>query len=349
MERTMSHHVAVGVFYSQNEAQRAVSELKTAGFTDEQIGVVAHDPKKKHQPRVDDASGDSHKESKAAEGAATGVMAGAGVGALWALGIAAGMLPAIGPVVAGGILGSILLSAAGGAAVAGIAGALIGLGIPEEEAHYYEQEFKSGRTIVTVRANGRYDEAVAIMQRHNGFDMKAGSRRMHTPSTSTASTHTERLPTGNTQTQNAATATAMPRATSASCSNEQREHGDSVRLHDEELNVSKHPVEKGEVLVTKEIVTEHKTIDVPVTREEVVIERRPAGASTAGEVIGENQEIRIPVRDEEVDVQKRTVAREDVTVAKRKVKQTQRVSEDLRHERLKVDRSGEVNVKHTSN
>jgi hypothetical protein len=84
-------------------------------------------------------------------------------------------LPAIGPVVAGGILGSILLSAAGGAAVAGIAGALIGLGLPEDEAKYYEDEFRGGRTIVTVRAENRYEEAAAILQNNDGFDMKSRS------------------------------------------------------------------------------------------------------------------------------------------------------------------------------
>jgi hypothetical protein len=172
MPRTTSRTVAVGVFEDQSSAQSAVRELKDAGFTEAQIGVVAHNSQTddaEYAGRAAASSGDS----KAAEGAVAGVATGASVGALWALGIAAGLLPAIGPVVAGGILGSILLSAAGGAAVAGLAGALIGLGIPEEEAKYYESEFRGGRTIVTVRADDRYDEAVAILQQNDGFDMKA--------------------------------------------------------------------------------------------------------------------------------------------------------------------------------
>ena len=168
--------VAVGVFDEQVSAQTAVQGLRNAGFTDAQIGVVAHDSAGADPDYTGKAAADSG-DSKAAEGAAVGVAAGASVGALWALGIAAGMLPAIGPVIAGGILGSLLASAAGGAAVAGIAGALIGLGIPEEEASYYDEEFREGRTIVTVRADDRYDEAVGIMRRHNGLDMIA--RRAH--------------------------------------------------------------------------------------------------------------------------------------------------------------------------
>jgi len=53
---------------------------------------------------------------------------------------------------AGGTLAAILASAAGGAAAAGIAGALVGLGIPEDEAKHYDSEFQAGRTIVTVKA-----------------------------------------------------------------------------------------------------------------------------------------------------------------------------------------------------
>lgn len=174
MARQDSINVAVGVFDSVTGAQQAVRDLKAAGFTDDQIGFIAHD--RDTGERVETTSGDT----KAAEGAAVGVAAGAGVGALWALGIAAGLLPAIGPVVAGGILGSLLASAAGGAAVAGVTGALIGLGIPEEEARYYEQEFQGGRPIVTVRADGGYAEALAIMERNGGFDMKGRARRKAT-------------------------------------------------------------------------------------------------------------------------------------------------------------------------
>lgn len=177
MPQTTARPVAVGAFESQRDAQAAVRELRDAGFTEEQIGVVAHNSETDeadYAGRAAPSSGDS----KAAEGAVAGAATGAGVGALWALGIAAGLLPAIGPIVAGGILGSILLSAAGGAAVAGIAGALIGLGLPEKEAKYYENEFRDGRTIVTVRADHRYDEAVAILQQNDGFDMKTRPAQM---------------------------------------------------------------------------------------------------------------------------------------------------------------------------
>jgi hypothetical protein len=49
-------------------------------------------------------------------------------------GIAAEMLPGIGLLMVTGLLASVLASAAGDAAVAGVAGALVGLGF-SEEAH----------------------------------------------------------------------------------------------------------------------------------------------------------------------------------------------------------------------
>jgi hypothetical protein len=52
-----------------------------------------------------------------------------------------------------------------GGASGGILGALIGLTIPVEEARHCEQQLHSGRSVVTVHAGDRYEEAVAIMRR----------------------------------------------------------------------------------------------------------------------------------------------------------------------------------------
>jgi hypothetical protein len=52
-------------------------------------------------------------------------------------------------------LAAILSSAAAGAAAAGLAGTLIGLGIPKEEAEFYEGQVSAGHVLVTVQADGR--------------------------------------------------------------------------------------------------------------------------------------------------------------------------------------------------
>jgi hypothetical protein len=162
---TLQRHVTVvGVFEDRGLAQHAVIALKRAGFRDDQIGVAGRG----HEAF---RSGDHETSaSYAGEGAVTGLAAGAGIGALWGLGIMAGVLPAIGPAIAGGTLAAILSSAAAGAAAAGLAGSLVGMGIPHEDAEYYESEFQAGRTILTVHAAGREEEAAGLMRQFGGYD-----------------------------------------------------------------------------------------------------------------------------------------------------------------------------------
>jgi hypothetical protein len=144
MTTTTTLGTVVGVFSTQQQAQLAVNALRRAGYADTEIGVVS--------PESSSSTGTVRKDgdTKADEGAVTGVAAGAGLGALWGLGILAGIVPGIGPAIAGGTLAALLSSAAAGAAVAGVTGALVGLGIPDKDAKYYEGEYRSGRTIVTV-------------------------------------------------------------------------------------------------------------------------------------------------------------------------------------------------------
>jgi hypothetical protein len=178
------HNTVVGVFDERGDAMRAVDELRRVGFSEDRLGVVARGEETELRSAPPRADVDTETGSMWEEGAATGVAAGAGIGALWALGIVAGVLPAIGPAIAGGVLASVLASAAGGAAVAGVLGALIGLGIPEEEARFYEGEFHAGRTLVTVQAPGRFEEARDILRRHGAYDIESPRRApetMHAP------------------------------------------------------------------------------------------------------------------------------------------------------------------------
>jgi hypothetical protein len=157
----------VGVFEERQKAQRAVNELKAAGFTDDQIGVVSHN----RDGSTTATKGDG--DTAMGEAAAAGLATGAGVGALWGLGILAGVLPGIGPAIAGGTLGVLLSSAAAGAAALGVAGALIGLGIPDDDAGYYENEFKAGRTLVTVKAGAKAPAAQTVIKRNGGYGRPA--------------------------------------------------------------------------------------------------------------------------------------------------------------------------------
>ncbi len=157
----------VSAFHSHTSASSALRALRDAGFGEQQIGVASTEQGRTGTTEVRTEGDDTY----GAEGAATGVAAGAGLGALWGLGILAGVMPVIGPAIAGGTLAVILSSAAAGAAAAGLAGALVGMGISKEEAEFYESEMQAGRTIITVDAGTRIEEARAILRDHGGYDM----------------------------------------------------------------------------------------------------------------------------------------------------------------------------------
>ena len=183
--------------------------------------------------------------------------------ALAGLGVLSGVIPIVGPAIAAGTLGIILSNAAAGAGIGGLVGVLVGAGIPEDEAHYYQGEFEAGRTIVTVQADGRADEARAILGQYHAYDM------------STRADMADRS-----ETAGVATMPGSKKGTSRSASTRA---GDTIQVKEERLHAEKHPVEKGEVRVRKEVHTETKTLEVPVEREEVVIERTPVHGRSAAE------------------------------------------------------------------
>jgi hypothetical protein len=152
--------VIVAAFADPFEAKESIDELRGAGFSEQEIGVIA--PQGLDLDREEVA-----EHSMVAEASVIGAMAGAGLGSLWGMAMAAGLLPLIGPVVAGGLLASLVVTAATGAALGGLAGALAGLGVPEDEAVLYEQKLREGQVLLTVRHHGRAPEALAILERNN--------------------------------------------------------------------------------------------------------------------------------------------------------------------------------------
>lgn len=150
---------AVGVFSTRDEAEAAVDALYHAGFTSAEIGIVARDAA--GSAKLTRAT--TEEAEDAGQGALVGAVAGAGVGGLIGAGVLAGVIPVIGPALFAGTLGVLASNAVGGAALAGIIGALTGWGIPEEHAKYYESEVVGGKTVVTVTST-RCDEARSILR-----------------------------------------------------------------------------------------------------------------------------------------------------------------------------------------
>jgi uncharacterized protein (TIGR02271 family) len=114
-----------------------------------------------------------------------------------------------------------------------------------------------------------------------------------------------------------------------------------LTLSEEELAVGKQRVASGEVGVQKRVETEHVRESVPVMREEVTVERRPATSMSTAPQIGED-EIRIPVAHEEVIVEKRVVPKEELVIKKHEVQGEELVEADVRRERAEVHNTGDV-------
>ncbi len=123
----------------------------------------------------------------------------------------------------------------------------------------------------------------------------------------------------------------------------------TLRLREEELQARKTPVQTGSVHLGKDVVEEERSMDVPVNREEVYVDRRPVDRRPADRPISETEgeTVNVPVTEERVDVEKRPVVYEEVGVGKRVTQETQRVSDTLRREELRTDDEGDVEVRDT--
>jgi hypothetical protein len=171
---TMSHTVA-GVFDSPSDAEKALNELKDAGFTPEQVSVVAKDTRET-ESMVERSDMAGAETSGATAGAFLGGITGGIAG--WLVGIGALAIPGIGPIVAAGALATTLGGAALGAVAGGLIGALVGAGIPEEDARGYETHVREGRILITAQATTgqQAQEARDAFDRHGGSDVRAYDR-----------------------------------------------------------------------------------------------------------------------------------------------------------------------------
>src|SRR4051812_18088504 len=118
----------------------------------------------------------------------------------------------------------------------------------------------------------------------------------------------------------------------------------SLQLHKEELDITKNNVDAGEVVLSKDVVEEQKTVEVPVMHEEVVIKRTPMNNERTDSSAISQETITIPVSQEQVEVNKYAVTTEEISASKRQVEETQQVQETLKREEAHVDTTGSVNI-----
>ena len=182
-------------------------------------------------------------------------------------------------------------------------GSLSQLSIPEERSKYFGHRLGRGEegAVVTVNAPEREREALDIM------DQAGGDIGNDVATYDYASTPTE--------------------------------NGlQNIQLFGEVLRVHKDRVDRGEVRIRKEVTTTTQTVEVPVTREELVVERVPGtGQRAVDGATFQGEEIRIPLSEERASVTKEAVVREEVRVGKKEVTTVESHDAQVRHEELKVD------------
>jgi len=118
----------------------------------------------------------------------------------------------------------------------------------------------------------------------------------------------------------------------------------SVPVVEEELTATTRDVERGAVRVEKVVTAQEQTLEVPVTEEHVnVTRRRVDREAPVGEHTFEEVEIEVPLHAEEVELQKRARVVEEVDVAREATTSTQRVTDTVRREDVRVtDTTGDV-------
>ncbi len=112
-----------------------------------------------------------------------------------------------------------------------------------------------------------------------------------------------------------------------------------IQLREERLRIDTERRSRGAATISKDIVTQTQSVDVPLIHEELFIERRPVSSTTAstGAPIGTDSEvISIPLTEETLNVSKVAVVTEEVVVGKREVEEVQHVTETTRKEELNV-------------
>jgi len=159
----------VGTYDNLQSAYAVANDLVTAGYSRNDISVVANDAKNTYSPYVDKTYvGDG---DDAAKGAGIGAAIG-GLGGLL-IGLGALTIPGIGPVIAAGPLLAALTGAGIGAVTGGIVGALIDLGIPDEEANLYSEGLRRGNVLVIAQVPDASVNAVtSVMERPGLVDIR---------------------------------------------------------------------------------------------------------------------------------------------------------------------------------
>jgi hypothetical protein len=168
-EPMSQRHTAVfGIYHSEDQAERSLTDLLGAGFSNDDVSVLLSD-------RESTRSFAHEKNTKTPEGVTAGASAGGAIGGT--LGLLAGLgilaIPGLGPFMAAGPLMSVMAGLGAGGALGGLIGALVGMGVPEYEAKRYEGQIQAGGILLSVHCEtpGEVARAKELLKQTGGLDI----------------------------------------------------------------------------------------------------------------------------------------------------------------------------------
>jgi hypothetical protein len=135
-----------------SQVRTIVDELHAAGFPTDAISVVFPD---RHRQELMGLAPELVREvhRQSGQGAVVGATTGGvlGTAMAWLAGVGVLTLPGVGPLLAVGPILAVLSGIGIGASLGGLAGALIGWGMPELDARRFESHISDGRILIAAR------------------------------------------------------------------------------------------------------------------------------------------------------------------------------------------------------
>lgn len=141
----MKKRTITAIFDTHVAANQAMDKLIAAGFTNQQISMVA--------------TPETQRRYYSDTSASASVSMGAGVGAIIG-GLTAVVTTPVGFAIAGPLL-AVVAGTAVGAVGGGLLGALVELGMPEEQAQIFLKEIETGRILLAVECETEERAALA--------------------------------------------------------------------------------------------------------------------------------------------------------------------------------------------
>jgi uncharacterized protein (TIGR02271 family) len=322
-------------------AVAVVNRLVDAGFSRNDISVIANDRDNQYKGYLD-RDGETDDVAKGAGiGAAIG-----GLGGLL-VGLGALAIPGIGPVIAAGPIAAALAGAGIGAVAGGVIGALVDLGIPEDEAHLYAESVRRGNVLVAAQvSDNRADEASRIMDSAGLIDLDrqaedwraSGWTGFQAQGGSYQGNGQSNKPRGEDIAYNQTARNTHTQSTSQRHDN-LTDGDDTIEVVEEDIRIGKRNVQEGGVRVRSYVREVPVEEEVRLREERVHVDRRPVDRPATAQDLNSFREGTVEIREshEEPVISKEARVVEEVHIHKDVEEHTERVRDTARRTEVEVE------------